>query len=100
MVFGRPALKGLLASALLVANTFAVPHGVGIKEKRQSAPLAVTGFQGSGIQPRLEIRDLQQNEDQFNMYLLALQRMQQLDQDDFQSYFQLSGTYSCSRCHL
>lgn len=91
MVFGRSALSGFVASALLVANTFAVPHGVGIKEKRQTAPLAVTGFQGSGIQPRLEIRDLQSNGDQFNMYLLALQRMQQLDQDDFLSYFQLSG---------
>lgn len=91
MVFGRSTLTGLFASALLVANAIAIPHGVGSKEKRQSAPLAVTGFQGSGIQPRFELRDLQRNGDQFNMYLLGLQRMQRLDQDDFQSYFQLAG---------
>ena len=91
MVFGRSTLASIFASALLVADTFASPHGVGRKEKRQTAPLAVTGFQGSGIQPRLEIRQLQGNGDQFNMYILALQRMQQMDQDDFQSYFALSG---------
>lgn len=91
MMFGRSTLTGLFASALLVANSWAIPHGVGVKEKRQSAPLAVTGVQGSGVQPRLEIRALQQNADQWNIYLLGLLRMQAIDQNDFQSYFQLAG---------
>jgi tyrosinase len=91
MVFGRLTLTGLFTSALVVADSLASPHGVGIKEKRQNAPLAVTGVQGSGLQPRLEIRDLQKNGDMWNMYVLGLSRMQSLDQSDYQSYFQLAG---------
>ena len=65
-------------------------------EKRQTAPFAVTGIQGSGVQTRLEIRTLANNPDQFNIYLLALQKMQTDDQSDFLSYFQISGMFQSS----
>ncbi|KIW05630.1 uncharacterized protein PV09_03501 [Verruconis gallopava] len=93
MVSVKSTLAGLVATALLIANSCAVPHGVGIKQKRQTTPIAVTGVQGSGVQPRLEIRTLQQNADMFNMYILALSRMQQTNQDDVESYYQLSGIH-------
>ncbi|KAK4997599.1 hypothetical protein LTR66_003012 [Elasticomyces elasticus] len=62
---------------------------------RQSSEsvFAITGVAGLGIQPRLEIRQLQQNADQWNLYLLGLQRMQQLDQSDKLSYYQIAGIH-------
>jgi tyrosinase len=40
----------------------------------------------------LEIRDLQANADQFNIFLLGLQDLSSVDQSDFTSYFQIAGT--------
>ncbi|KAE9962907.1 hypothetical protein BLS_009904 [Venturia inaequalis] len=63
-------------------------------QRRQIAPIAVTGLAGQSIQPRLEIRELEQQQpDQWNVYILALTRMQQVDQSDFLSYFQLAGIH-------
>jgi hypothetical protein len=54
----------------------------------------VTGLAGQSIQPRLELRELQQqNPDMWNIYLLGMTRMQQVDQSDFLSHFQLAGPY-------
>ena len=91
------SLPSLLASSLLVTNSYASPITNIRKEtlqKRQDAPFAVTGVQGSGVQPRLEIRDLQQNADQWNIYLLGLQRMQAVDQSDYLSWFQIAGKHA------
>jgi tyrosinase len=68
---------------------------------RQHAPFAVTGGvagNGSRVQPRLEIRDLAANADQFNIFLLGMQKMQAVDQSDFLSYFQLAGILYCPLC--
>lgn len=51
----------------------------------------VTGVLGGGLAPRLEIRELQKNADQWNLYLLALLRFQEVDQDDQFSYYQIAG---------
>jgi hypothetical protein len=62
-----------------------------VLDKRQTAPFAVSGVTGGGVQPRLEIRQLMENTNQFNIYVLAMQAMQQDNQDDFLSYFSIAG---------
>ncbi|KAI4129108.1 MAG: hypothetical protein LQ338_002406 [Usnochroma carphineum] len=45
------------------------------------------------IPQRLEIRQLRKNTAQWNLYLLAMNRFQQMDQSDVRSYYQLSGIH-------
>lgn len=63
--------------------------------KRQDGIFSVLGIAGLGdstVHPRLEIRDLEKNyPDQWNVYLLGLQRFQSISQDDKLSYFQIAG---------
>lgn len=63
--------------------------------RRQDGIFSVLGIAGLGdttIHPRLEIRDLEKNyPDQWNIFLLGLQRFQAIDQDDKLSYFQIAG---------
>lgn len=56
--------------------------------------LGVKGQGGSGTHPRLEIRELERKPDQFNVYLLGLQRFQQMDQNERLSYFRVAGESS------
>lgn len=51
----------------------------------------VTGITGFGTPPRLEIRQLQKNVDQFNLYILALDRFMKANETDKLSYYQISG---------
>jgi tyrosinase len=53
--------------------------------------IAIQGA-GNGQYPRLEIRELQKNADQWNMYLLALEKFQSKSKDDRMSWFQIAGT--------
>jgi tyrosinase len=65
-------------------------------EKRQSSffsVLGVAGLSNSTIHPRLEIRELEKNADQWNVYLLGLRRFQAVAQSDKLSYYQVAGTY-------
>lgn len=59
--------------------------------RRQSSFEPVTGVTEFGVQPRLEIRQLEQNVDQWNLYLLGLARFQAANQSDKLSYYQISG---------
>ena len=66
--------------------------------RRQMATFAITGVQsgrgGNGSVPlRLEIRQLQQNADQWNLYLLALDRLHNVNQNDLLSWYQISGIH-------
>jgi hypothetical protein len=80
---------------------FVRPKGKnGAEAKRQLAPFAVTGVQDGQILPRLEIRDFQANPDQFNIFLLGLQRMQSANQSDYLSYFQIAGISFLPRLNL
>jgi hypothetical protein len=72
-----------------------------VQERQASATPFVTvlGIKASGvdtIQPRLEIRELERRPDVFNVFLLGLQRFQNLDQSDKLSYYQVAGTAVCS----
>ncbi|THZ10344.1 Di-copper centre-containing protein [Aureobasidium pullulans] len=65
-------------------------------ETRQSAPakIPVTGVTGNGIQPRLELRTMQQQyPDMFNVFLLGLRSFMQVDQSDPLSYYQIAGIH-------
>jgi tyrosinase len=84
------------ASSVAAAPSLA-PHVVEdilLKRQASNAPFPVTGVQIGQVLPRYEIRDLQNNHpDQFNVYLLGLQRLQQVNQSDFLSWFQISGIH-------
>lgn len=62
-----------------------------ILDKKQTAPFAISGVSGGSVQPRLEIRQLMENTNQFNIYVLAIQAMQEDNQDDFLSFFSIAG---------
>jgi tyrosinase len=51
----------------------------------------VTGIQGTGVQPRLEIRQLEKNADQWNVFILGLDRFMRSDQSEKLSYYQVAG---------
>lgn len=55
--------------------------------------IAVTGASQGGVQPRLEVHDLQEDADQWNIYLLALQSFQQTDPSDPISWYQIAGIH-------
>lgn len=55
--------------------------------------IAITGVQNGVVSPRLEIRQLQQNSEMFNIYLLALGALQQIDSSDNLSYYQIAGIH-------
>ncbi|OCK73056.1 Di-copper centre-containing protein [Lepidopterella palustris CBS 459.81] len=59
---------------------------------KKRATIAVTGITGS-VYPRLEIRTLANNADQWNLYLLGMQRFQAVDQSDPLSYYQIAGIH-------
>lgn len=61
-------------------------------QRRQSSYELVTGITEFGVQPRLEIRQLQQNADQWNIYLLGLARWQAMNETEKLSYYQIAGT--------
>ncbi|KAH7118957.1 hypothetical protein B0J11DRAFT_552225 [Dendryphion nanum] len=50
------------------------------------------------IYPRLEIRELEKNEDQWHLFLLGLRKFQDMDQNDKLSYYQIAGIHG--RPHL
>lgn len=67
-------------------------HGAGI----------VTGLRDvSGILPRRELDDLMTNDpDVFNLYILALDKLQKADVDDKMGYFRIAGRHGVhQRCH-
>ncbi|KAF2115499.1 hypothetical protein BDV96DRAFT_646497 [Lophiotrema nucula] len=65
-------------------------------DKRQSNFFPVVGVSalgGSNVDPRLEIRQLEKNPDQWNVYLLALRKFQNMSQSDKRSYYQIAGIH-------
>lgn len=61
--------------------------------RRQEPTVAITGIQTYGVQPRLEIRQLEARPDQWNIFLLGLRRFQQTDQSNLTSYYQIAGIH-------
>lgn len=80
----------VLASPLLRHDFKDDPPGL---RRRQNPTVSVTGITAFGVQPRLEIRQLEQNTDQWNIFLLGLARFQQTDQSNLTSYYQIAGIH-------
>nr|OQO21312.1 hypothetical protein B0A51_09062 [Rachicladosporium sp. CCFEE 5018] len=53
----------------------------------------VTGIQGTSPQPRLEIRQLEKNVDQWNLFMLGLTRFMATNQSEKLSYYQIAGIH-------
>lgn len=84
VAFATPLLKHEVFNA-------AIP-GIGI-HRRQTDTVVVTGIKTFGVQPRLELRQLQNNVDQWNIFLLGMKRFQETDQSDMNSYYQIAGIH-------
>lgn len=57
----------------------------------QASTVAITGITGFGIQPRIEIRQMEEDVDLFNIYILGLVHMMAVNQTDELSYYQIAG---------
>ncbi|KAI9886218.1 MAG: hypothetical protein M1823_001953 [Watsoniomyces obsoletus] len=92
------ALVGHLVQAMPSPETLSKRDRVMLMQ-RQLGTLGITGVQSGrgsdGSVPfRLEIRQMQiQNPDQWNLYLLGLERLQAVDQNQLLSWYQISGIH-------
>lgn len=93
----KAVVTGLVALASVASATELIPDlGEQIVKAlaARQASFTISGVRnGGGIQPRLEVRQLLRNWDQFNLYLLGLQRMQNMDQRNPLSYFQIASIH-------
>lgn len=84
---------------LLTSIIASIVYGVPLQDQqdsqfsRRASTLAITGLKSSGTHQRLEIRQLQKNTPQWNLFLLALNRFQGMSQSDRSSYYQVSGIH-------
>ncbi|KAK6428007.1 hypothetical protein LTR95_015856 [Oleoguttula sp. CCFEE 5521] len=66
-------------------------------DRRQSDGVSgftvVTGIQGTSPQPRLEIRQLEKDVDQWNLFMLGLTRFMATNQSEKLSYYQIAGIH-------
>lgn len=65
-----------------------------LRQRQTSGTYAITGIQSGGIHPRLNIRDMMNNTDMFNLYLLGLRRFMDTPESDPLSYHSIC----CKRC--
>lgn len=97
-------LTKLLPSVLLFSTCLGKPVQTNLRshdveavalEPRALEPRAVLQITGppGPVHPRLEIRRLQNNADQFNIYLLALEALQKTSQSNKLSYYQIMGIH-------
>lgn len=57
---------------------------------------AITGIKSNRTHPRLEIRELQKNADQWNLYILGLDSFMKSDESQQMSYYQIAGmSFAC-----
>ena len=94
VVLSKPVAAIALFISSVIAIPFAAPDSL---ESRQTAGsfYAITGVKVGGVQPRLEIRELQKLPEQWNLYILALTRFMAMDQKQRESFYQVSGMFKC-----
>ncbi|KAH7130414.1 hypothetical protein B0J11DRAFT_602761 [Dendryphion nanum] len=85
-----------VASTLLPLVVFASPVQFDLVRlaARQNSNFVITGVTEGGQQPRLNIRDLQskpEHKDIWTLYILALRSLQEVDQQDKLSWYQVAG---------
>lgn len=79
-----------------VEDVIEEPH---VLEERQSGGfVAVTGVNQNAVHPRLELRQMLWNKpNQWTLFVLGLQRFQQMSQNDRMSYYQIAGIHGVPR---
>lgn len=88
---------GAHASPLLRHEIEEIAEAPQSLHRRQGSFTPVTGIQEFGVQPRLEIRQLEANTDQWNLYLLGLARFQAVNQTDKLSWYQIAGQHPATQ---
>lgn len=68
-----------------------------LRQRQSSGTYAITGIQNGGIHPRLNIRDMMNNTDMFNLYLLGLRRFMDTPESDPLSYHSICCKPCCRR---
>ena len=94
--FSRP-ITAATAIFTLISSIAASPielHLPKVLEARQDGSLPVVGVTSGGVQPRLELRELEKQHEQFTLFIIALTRFQAVDQNDRESYYQIAGQFS------
>ena len=74
-----------------LGSTTETPHAQHQRRQASNGTFVVTGVAGAGVHPRLELREMQQDADLWNLYILGLRRFYDVDQDDKLSFYQISG---------
>ncbi|KAK8151449.1 hypothetical protein BKA80DRAFT_322963 [Phyllosticta citrichinensis] len=71
------------------------PHVLESLPRRQTGggTFTITGADSGSTELRLEVRDLQRSTEQWNLYLLGLQKFQAMDQDDKLSWYSVMGIH-------
>lgn len=95
-------------TSLVLGTSYDYGYGFDITKahhtRRQSDPIVVTtGMplnEDGSVPVRLEIRELQQDEDRWSLYILALDMMQYTDQSDPTSWFGITSTLHHIRRHI
>ncbi|KAF1977325.1 Di-copper centre-containing protein [Bimuria novae-zelandiae CBS 107.79] len=100
------ALTGLTTSLSLLIGTQAAPLSNGtlsnstagascpaVQKTDESSYFSVVGVQGTGVHPRQELRELEQDAETWNIFLQAFARFQAMDQSDKVSYFQVAAPF-------
>jgi tyrosinase len=69
-----------------------------LQERQSGGFMAVTGVPGNAIYPRLEVRQmLFTKPNQWTLFVLALQKFQQMSQSDRMSWYQIAGIHGVPR---
>jgi tyrosinase len=92
LLAGSTALLSFISSAQAAFNVTDGPSCSA--PKPDDSYFSVVGVQGTGVHPRQELRDLQQDKELWNLFILAFYRFQAMDQDEKISYFQIAGKKS------
>ena len=82
----------ITALTAAAASTVSVQTGRHCSTNTDSTTIVTGAIQG-GVQPRLEIAQLRQDKDQWNIYLLALHSFMNMNSTDPMSYYQISGIH-------
>ena len=89
--FSIPAM-GVFSALAFITSTIASPHGGRPMNRRQDGDyFVIRGVTGTGVQPRLEIRNLEKQTEQWNLFILAMDRFQNMNQNDKLSFYKIAG---------
>ena len=93
-VFTTFATLGVCLSFLATSQAAPLSDGPScavVGKTDESSFFSVVGVQGTGVQPRLELRELESDTESWNIFLQAFAKFQAMDQSDKVSYFKIAG---------